>query len=160
MSNQANKVQAVPEGMHTVTPHLVCDGAAKAIDFYKEAFGAIEVMRVPAPDGRLMHGAVRIGDSLVMLADNMMGSRDPKSLKGTPVVLHLQVGNADAFFDRAVKAGARVEIPLQDMFWGDRYGVVSDPFGHHWSIATHVRDVDMETLTKAAAETCSGCGPG
>jgi uncharacterized glyoxalase superfamily protein PhnB len=141
----------IPQGMHSVTPHLICAGAAKAIEFYKAAFGATEQARLPGPDGRLMHASVKIGDSQVMLADEMpeWGSLGPKSLKGSPVTIHLYVDDVDAFVERAVKAGAKVTMPVADQFWGDRYGKLEDPFGHHWSVATHVRDVSMEEAQKA-----------
>jgi PhnB protein len=144
-------VKPVPEGMHSVTPHLVCAGAADAIEFYKKAFGAVEEARLPGPDGRIMHAMVRIGDSAVMLVDEMpeWGALGPKSLKGSPVTIHLYVENADATFERAVKAGAKVSMPLEDQFWGDRYGKLVDPFGHHWSVATHVRDVSKEEAQQA-----------
>ena len=140
-----------PEGMHSVTPHLVCAGAAKAIEFYKEAFGAVEQARLPGPDGRLMHAAIRIGDSTVMLVDEMpeWGALGPKSLKGSPVTIHLYVDDADAFVARAVKAGAKLTMPVADQFWGDRYGKIEDPFGHHWSVAHPVREVSMEEAQKA-----------
>jgi uncharacterized glyoxalase superfamily protein PhnB len=141
----------IPQGMHSVTPHLICAGAAKAIEFYKQAFGATEQARLPGADGRLMHASVKIGDSQVMLADEMpeWGSLGPKSLKGSPVTIHLYVDDVDAFVERAVKAGAKVTMPVADQFWGDRYGKLEDPFGHHWSVATHVRDVSMEEAQKA-----------
>ena len=145
------KVKPIPEDMHAVTPHLVCAGAANAIDFYKKAFGATEEARLPGPDGKLMHAMIRIGGSAVMLADEMpeWGSLGPKALKGSPVTIHLYVEDADAFVARAVKAGAKVTMPVADMFWGDRYGKLEDPFGHHWSVGTHVRDVSMEEAQKA-----------
>jgi uncharacterized glyoxalase superfamily protein PhnB len=145
------KVNPVPEDMHSVTPHLVCAGASEAIEFYKKAFGAVEAARVPGPGGKLMHAMIRIGDSAVMLVDEMpeWGALGPKSLNGSPVTIHLYVENADAAFERAVKAGAKVTMPLADQFWGDRYGKLVDPFGHHWSIATHVRDVSMEEAQQA-----------
>jgi len=141
----------IPQGMHSVTPHLICAGAAKAIEFYKQAFGAEEGARLPGPDGRLMHASVKIGDSQVMLVDEMpeWGALGPKSLKGTPVTIHLYVEDVDAFVERAVKAGAKVTMPVADQFWGDRYGKLEDPFGHHWSVATHVRDVSMEEVQSA-----------
>ena len=141
----------IPQGMHSVTPHLICAGAAKAIEFYKQAFGAEEGARLPGPDGRLMHASVKIGDSQVMLVDEMpeWGALGPKSLKGTPVTIHLSVEDVDAFVERAVKAGAKVTMPVADQFWGDRYGKLEDPFGHHWSVATHVRDVSMEEVQNA-----------
>ena len=144
-------VKPIPEGMHSVTPHLVCAGAAEAIDFYKKAFGATEVARLPGPDGKLMHGAVRIEGSVVMLVDEnpQWGAFGPKALKGSPVTIHVYVTDVDAFVARAVKAGAKVIMPIDDMFWGDRYGIIEDPFGHHWSVATHVRDVKPEDLSEA-----------
>ena len=148
----------IPQGMHSVTPHLVCAGAAKAIEFYKKAFGAEEAARLPGPDGRLMHAAVKIGDSQVMLVDEMpeWGALGPKALKGSPVTIHLYVEDVDAFVERAVKAGAKVTMPVADQFWGDRYGKLEDPFGHHWSVATHVRDVSMEEAQKAMASMHKG----
>jgi uncharacterized glyoxalase superfamily protein PhnB len=144
----------IPQGMHSVTPHLVCAGAAKAIEFYKQAFGAEEGARLPGPDGRLMHASVKIGDSQVMLVDEMpeWGALGPKSLKGSPVTIHLYVDDVDAVVARAVQAGAKVTMPVADQFWGDRYGKLEDPFGHHWSVATHVRDVSMEEAQKAMRE--------
>ena len=144
-------VKHIPEGMHTVTPHLVCAGAGAAIDFYKKAFGATETARMPGPGGKLIHASVRIGDSTVMLVDEMpeWGSLGPKALKGTPVVIHLYVDDVDAFTARAVAAGAKVTMPVADMFWGDRYGQIEDPFGHRWSVATHVRDVSPADMQQA-----------
>jgi uncharacterized glyoxalase superfamily protein PhnB len=144
-------VKPIPEGMHTVTPHLICAGAADALEFYRKAFGAIELTRMPGPDGKLMHASMRIGDSVLMINDEMpdWGSFGPKHLKGSPVTIHLYVENADAFFEKAVRAGAKVTMPLDDMFWGDRYGKVEDPFGHQWSIATHLRDPSQEEMQKA-----------
>jgi PhnB protein len=145
------KVKPIPEGMHSVTPHLVCAGAAEAIEFYKKAFGAVEQARLPGPQGKLMHAMIRIGDSAVMLVDEMpeWGALGPKALKGSSVTIHLYVDDADAFVARAVKAGAKVTMPVADMFWGDRYGKLEDPFGHHWSVGTHVRDVSMEEMQQA-----------
>jgi PhnB protein len=150
-SSTKSAVRPIPEGMHTVTPLLVCAEAADAIEFYQKAFGAIELSRMPGSDGKLMHASIRIGDSVVMLADEMpdWGSFGPKSLKGSPVTIHLYVKNADAVFEQAVRAGAKVTMPLDDMFWGDRYGKLEDPFGHQWSIGTHVRDVSPEEMQKA-----------
>ena len=146
-----SKVKAIPDGMHSLTPHLVCRDAAAAIDFYGRAFGAIELFRLPGPDGRLIHACVRIGDSQLFLVDEMPehGAHSPQTLKGTPVTIHLQVEDADAAFARAMRAGAMVTMPLADMFWGDRYGQVVDPFGHHWSIATHLREVSHEEMVAA-----------
>jgi PhnB protein len=146
-----SQVKAVPEGMHTVTPHLICAGAAAAIEFYKKAFGATEAMRLPMPDGKLAHARIKIGDSQIMLMDEAPQHRalGPKMLKGTPVTLHLYVADVDATFKRALDAGAKAVMPVQDMFWGDRYGVLEDPFGHNWSVASHVRDVSDEELPNA-----------
>jgi PhnB protein len=134
-----------------VKPHLVCAGAADAIKFYKKAFGAVETMRLPGKDGRLMHAAIQIGRASIMLVDEMpeWGALSPKSLKGTPVTIHLYVDDVDAFVDRAVKAGATLKMPVADMFWGDRYGVIVDPFGHSWSVATHQRDMTAEEIQEA-----------
>ena len=146
-----SKVKPVPEGMRSVTPHLVCAGAAAAIEFYKKAFGAVELARLPGPQGKVMHAVIRIGDSAVMLVDEApeWGMLGPKALKGTPITIHLYVDDADSFVARAVKAGAKVTMPVDDMFWGDRYGKLEDPFGHHWSVGTHVRDVSPEEMQQA-----------
>jgi len=151
------QVKPIPDGMHSVTTHLVCAGAAEAIDFYKKAFNASEVGRIDGPQGKLLHGAVRIGDSMVMLADEFpdWGSLGPKSLKGSPVTIHLYVEDVDAFAARAVAAGAKITMPVQEMFWGDRYGKLEDPFGHQWSVSTHVRDVSPEEMRQAAQKACS-----
>jgi len=150
------QVQPIPEGMHTITPHLVCAGAADAIEFYKKAFGAVEDGRLPGPGGKILHAMLRIGDSPLMLVDefpewNALGA---KALKGSPVTIHLYVDNADAFFERAVGAEAKVTMPLADAFWGDRYGKLEDPFGHQWSVATHMRDVSPEEMQEAAKKAC------
>jgi len=140
--------------MHSVTPHLICAGASEAIEFYKNAFDAVELSRLPGSDGKLMHASIRIGDSVVMLNEETpeWGAFGPKALKGSPVTIHLYVEDADAVFDQAVRAGAKVTMPLDDMFWGDRYGKLEDPFGHQWSIGTHVRDVTPEEMQKAMVE--------
>jgi uncharacterized glyoxalase superfamily protein PhnB len=145
------QVKPIPEGMRSITPHLICAGAANAIEFYKNAFGAVEVARLPGPQGRLMHAMIRIGDSSVMLVDEMpeWGALGPKALKGSPVTIHLYVPDVDAVVGRAVKAGAKVTMPVEDQFWGDRYGKLEDPFGHHWSVATHVRDVSPQEMQQA-----------
>jgi PhnB protein len=145
------QVKPIPEGMRSVTPHLVCGGAADAIEFYKKAFNAVEVSRVPGQQGKLMHASIRIGDSVVMLNDEFpdWGALGPKSLKGSPVTIHLYVEDVDAFVARAVGAGATIKMPLADMFWGDRYCTLDDPFGHHWSVATHIRDVTAEEMQEA-----------
>lgn len=149
-------VQAVPCGMHTVSPHLICDGASEAIEFYRKAFGAVEMMRLPGADGRLMHACLQIGDSRVMLVDEnpQWQAFGPKSLKGTSVTLHLQVEDADALFAKATAAGAKPILPVEEMFWGDRYGIVEDPWGHRWSMATHVRDLTPAEIAQAAPTAC------
>ncbi|QDV49509.1 VOC family protein [Gimesia fumaroli] len=138
----------IPDGMHTLTPHLICVGANEAIEFYKNAFGAIEQMRLPGPDGKLMYACLQIGDSQIMLTEENenCGSRGPKTLQGSPVTLHLQVEDADAMIEQAVAAGVTLLMPATDMFWGDRYGQVEDPFGHRWAVATHVRDLNMDEI--------------
>jgi len=143
--------KAAPGEVQTLSPHLVCAGAAAAIEFYKKAFGAVEKGRMAGKDGKLMHAMVMIRDASVMLVDEnpQWGALSPKSLNGSPVTLHLYVDDADAFVDRAVKAGATVKMPVADMFWGDRYGVIEDPFGHKWSVATHIRDVTHEEMEAA-----------
>ena len=147
-----SQVRSIPEGMHSLTPHLICRDAASALDFYARAFGAVELMRLPAPDGRLMHATLRIGDSHLMLVDEMpeWGALGPLSLGGSPVTVHLYVEDVDAAFQQAVAAGATPKMQPADMFWGDRYGQLVDPFGHRWSIATHVRDVPPEQLLDAS----------
>ena len=149
----AKNGQRVPEGHHTVTPHLTVGGAAQAIEFYQKAFGAKELGRAPGPAGKLMHAEIQIGDSRVFLNDEFpeMGARSPLALNGTPVQIHLYVEDADALFQQAVEAGATVLMPLADQFWGDRYGIVTDPFGHRWSIASLIRDVTCEEVEKACA---------
>ncbi|GAA2540922.1 VOC family protein [Mycolicibacterium diernhoferi] len=137
-----------------VMPHLVVDDGAAAIDFYVKAFGATELGRMPGPDGRLVHGAVQINGGTVMLADDYPEycdgqSETPKALGGTPVTIHLVVPDVDAAFARAVEAGAEVVMPVEDMFWGDRYGVLRDPFGHKWSLGQPVREVSEEELQTA-----------
>lgn len=148
------EVKPIPDTMHSVTPHLVCGGAADAIDFYKKAFGAVEEGRLAGPQGKIMHAMIRIGDSAVMLVDEFpeWGSVGPKALKGSPVTLHLYVEDVDAFVARAVDAGAKITMPVEDMFWGDRYGKLEDPFGHQWSVATHVRDLSPEEIQEAAKQ--------
>lgn len=148
-------VKPIPEGYHSVTPYLIVDGAVKALDFYKRAFGAQENFRMAQPDGRIGHAEIRIGDSVVMLADeNMqMGIRSPKSAGGASVMLMIYVEDVDKVFNRAVAAGATVERPIANQFYGDRTGGIVDPFGHKWYLATHVEDVppaELERRAKAA----------
>ena len=147
-------VKPIPDGMHSLTPHLICAGAADAIEFYKRAFNAVDLARLPGPDGKLMHAAVRIGDSTLMLVDEnpQWGALGPKALKGSPVTIHLYVGDVDATVAQAVAAGAKITMPVADMFWGDRYGQLEDPFGHRWSVATHMRDLSAEEIKQGMAK--------
>jgi PhnB protein len=151
----ANKPKPIPEGYHTVTPYLYIKGAAAAIDFYKKAFGAIELYRFPAPDGKIGHAEIKIGDSPIMLADENvdMGAISPQTIGGTPFGIMLYVEDVDAVFNRAVGAGAEQIRPVADQFYGDRTGGLKDPFGFQWWIATHIEDVppeEMEERAKAA----------
>ena len=145
-------VKAIPEGYHTVTPYLTLRDAARAIEFYKKAFGAQETFRMNAPDGTIGHAELKIGNSIVMLSDEnpQGGCLSPASLKGTTVMLFLYVEDVDATFAQAVKAGATVVMPVTDMFWGDRHGQVADPFGHRWSIATHMEDLSQAEIAVRA----------
>ncbi len=143
----------VPEGHHTVTPYLAVKDDSKAIEFYKQAFGAVEKRRMPGPDGKgVMHAELKIGDSFVYLSDEIPGMecRSPESLGGSTGSLHLYVEDVDVAFQRALTAGAQVKMPVMDMFWGDRYGKVVDPFGHEWGIGTHTEDLSEEEMTRRA----------
>ncbi len=148
----ASRIKPIPEGYHTITPNLTLSDATGAIDFYKRAFGAQETFRMNLPDGKVMHAELKIGDSMLMLADEMPGGkcRSPQSVGGTAVDIFLYVEDVDQVFKKAVAAGAKVEMPVTDMFWGDRYGKLTDPFGHSWSLATHKEDVNPEELRKRA----------
>jgi uncharacterized glyoxalase superfamily protein PhnB len=151
------KPRPVPEGFEGLVPHLVVQNASKAIEFYKSAFGAEELKRVPAPDGRILHAELRLANTHVFLADDfpeMCGgqSRHPLALKGTPLTLHHYVNDVDAAIGRAQSAGATVKMPAQDMFWGDRYGVIEDPFGHQWSFATRLTDLTPDEMARAAKQ--------
>jgi PhnB protein len=155
----AKKVRRVPKGYHTATPHLVVKGASKAIQFYKKAFGAKELARMTGPGGQtIMHAELQIGDSRIFLNDEFpdWGVRSPESLGGSPVTIHLYVENANTLFKRAVKAGANATMPIQDMFWGDRYGKVTDPFGHEWAIASHIEDLTVKEIKARAAKAFAG----
>lgn len=143
-----------PEGYHTATPYLIIKGAAAAIEFYKSVFGATELMRIPGPDDRVGHAEIKIGDSTIMLADEFpeLCHRGPKSLGGTTVSLMLYVDDADGMFNRAVAAGSEVVKPMMNQFYGDRSGTFYDPWGHGWTVATHVEDVTPEEMQRRAAE--------
>src|SRR5277367_6792928 len=148
-----SKAKPIPDGYHTISPYLVVQDAAKAIDFYKKAYGAKEVMRMDGPNGKIGHAELQIGDSRIMLSDEMPGmNQSPKTLGGSPVNIFMYVKNVDTVFNQAVAAGAKVTAPLADMFWGDRYGKVDDPFGHSWSLATHIEDVAPQEMAKRSKE--------
>ena len=150
------KTNYIPDGYHTATPYLICTGAAHAIEFYKQAFGATELMSLPGPAGKVMHAEIQIGNSRIMLADEFpeMDARSPQTIGGTPVGLCLYVQDSDAVFARAVSAGAKVLRPVEDQFYGDRSGTVADPFGHKWTIATHKEDVEPAEIARRAAAFC------
>lgn len=143
-------VKPIPDGFHTLTPHIVCREAVKAMDWYIKAFGAADVGRNLGPDGKLMHGLMKIGNSMLMIADEFPDFKclGPKAIGGTPVTIHVYVEDADAVFNRAVGAGAKVTMPIGDQFWGDRYGTFEDPFGHVWSVATHKHDYTSEQIAE------------
>ena len=155
----------IPHGQENLIPHLVCAGGCKAIEFYKKAFAAEELHTMPAPDGnKVMHAAMRFGKSTVFLADDFpeyCGGKEqsPLALKGTPVTFHQYVEDTDAAIKRAVDAGATVMMPASDMFWGDRYGIVTDPFGHNWAFATHIKDLTPEEMNAGMMETMSQGAP-
>ncbi len=144
------KVDPIPREYHTITPDLTVTGASAAIEFCKKAFGAVEKGRMSGPGGSILHAEIQIGDSIVMLADEdpRFGRKSPTTLNGTPMALHLYVADVDASFKRALEAGARQVMGVENMFWGDRYGVVTDPFGFWWSLATHIEDVPPEEMEK------------
>ncbi|MBV8866082.1 MAG: VOC family protein [Acidobacteriaceae bacterium] len=144
------QVKKVPEGYHSATPYLVVGDAARAIDFYKKAFGATELVRMGGPEGKIGHAEIKIGDSMIMLSDELMGNRSPQTLGGSPVSIFLYVDDVDSVFNQAVNAGAKGDMPPMDMFWGDRFGKLTDPFGHLWAVATHIEDVAPEEMRKRA----------
>jgi uncharacterized glyoxalase superfamily protein PhnB len=155
------KVKAVPPGFHTLTPHLIVRNAAEALEFYKKALGA-EVLNVAhTPDGKIMHASLRIGDSMLMLNDEMpqYGALSPLGHGGTSVTIHIYTEDVDSVFNRAVAAGAKVKMPVMDQFWGDRYGALTDPYGHSWSIATHVKDLSPEEMQRAQDEAMANMKP-
>lgn len=155
MSNQVNPV---PDGYHSITPYLIVDGAAKAIEFYKEALGATEVMRMEWGEGKIGHAEIQIGDSRVMLADEHpeMGAKGPGAFGGSPVMMHLYLPEVDAVVERAVAAGAELERPVKDQFYGDRSGMIKDPFGHRWAISTHVEDLSPEEMERRKEAMAKG----
>lgn len=150
-------VKPIPDQYHSITPYMTVRDAARAIEFYKQAFGAKERGVMKGPDGKVMHAELMIGDSIIMLGDEMpeFGALSPQSTGGAGMGLHIYVDGVDAAFDRAVKAGARVDMPVSDQFWGDRYGKLTDPFGHKWSIATHTKDMSADEMKTAMNEAMS-----
>lgn len=148
------RIKAIPDGYHTATPYLVITNAGKAIEFYKEAFGAMERMRLASPDGKVMHAEIKIGDSPIMLCDECpdWNALSPQTIGGTAVSIMLYVEDADTVVNRAVEAGAKLLMPVADQFWGDRCGTVTDPFGHKWTVATHTEDVSPEEICNRAKE--------
>ncbi len=154
----AGKASPIPPGFNTVSVHLFVRGAAQAIEFYQKAFGAEVKSAMPGPGGKIMHAEIKIGDSTIMLADEFpeMGALSPAAIGGSPVVVHIYVNDADALWNRAVAAGAKITMPIADMFWGDRYGKLEDPFGHRWSIATHMEDLTGEEIAARHAKLFGG----
>jgi len=148
-------VKSIPEGFRTVTPSLTVKGAAQAIEYYKQALGATELVRMPSPDGKIMHAELKIGDSIIFLTDEFPErgmSRAPQTLGGTTSTLNLYVEDVDSLYQKAIDAGGKVNMPVDDMFWGDRYGTFTDPFGHQWGIATHKEDVSPADMEKRARD--------
>ena len=144
----------IPDGFHSITPSIVVSNSKEAIEFYKKAFDAKEIYQFPTPEGKTMHAMIQIGDSIIMMGDEFpqMGTRSPTTVGGTSTTIHLYVEDADKVYNQAIKAGATPTMPLMDAFWGDRYGMIVDPFGHSWGIATHQKDVSPEDMRKAAEE--------
>ena len=154
------QVQPIPSGYHSVTPYLVVNNAARAIEFYQRAFDAKEIMRMDGPPGKISHAELKIGDSIIMISDEMpgTGARAPQSLGGTTVAIFLYFEDVDKVFKQATSAGAKVDMPLADQFWGDRFGKLTDPFGHSWSLATHKEDVAPEEMKKRMKEAMAKMG--
>ena len=150
-----NKVKPVPDGYHTATPYLTIRGTAAAIDFYKQAFGAKELFRMPGENGKIMHAEITIGDSHIMLGDESVEAKAPQSLNGTVSSVFLYLEDVDAVFKQAVKAGAKETMPVQNMYWGDRFGKLTDPYGHKWMLASHIEDVSPAEIQERMAATVS-----
>ena len=142
----------IPDGFTTVTPSLVMKDCKKAIDFYKKALGAQELMRMPGPDGKMMHAEIKVGNSHVMMNDEIMGSKSAETLGASPVTFYLYVEDADSSFKKAIAAGCKEIMPVADMFWGDRMGAVSDPFGYKWNFSTHIKDMTPEEMKRGQDE--------
>ena len=145
-------VKAIPPGYTTITPSMTVKDAPKVIEFYKKAFGATERMRMPGPDGKIMHAEIQIGNSIIMMNDEVMGSRSAQTLGGSPISFYVYFEDADAAFRKAISAGAKEQYAMTDMFWGDRMGTVEDPFGYKWTIAQHIKDVTPEQMKKGQEE--------
>jgi PhnB protein len=147
-------VKPIPDGYHTATPYLIVQNASKAIDYYKKAFGATELMRMPGPGGKIVHAELKFGDSIIMLSDEApeMGHRSPQTLGGTPVGIMLYVNDVDTVFKQAISAGGTTQRAVQDQFYGDRSGTLVDPFGHNWTVATHKEDVPPQEMEKRMEE--------
>jgi len=153
------KVNPIPEGYHTLTPHLIVRNAGKALEFYKKAFGAEEIFKMPTPEGKIGHAELKIGDSIFMMCDEWPGmASSPQTVGGTSVTLHLYVQDVDTAYKKAITAGCTSTMPVQDMFWGDRYGKLKDPFGHEWSIATHKQDLTPTQIAEGAKKAFSEMG--
>jgi PhnB protein len=153
----SNAVRPIPEGYHSITPGITCKNTSNAIDFYKKVFGAEEIMRMPGPGGMIVHAEIRIGDSVIFLNDEMPGMTVAPSGSGPACSsLFLYADNVDEVFNRAVGEGCQVEMPLANMFWGDRYGKLADPFGHHWGLAQHIEDVAPDEMQRRSAEWSAG----
>ena len=156
----------IPDGFHSVSPYLIIKNAAKAIDYYKDVFGAEEISRMAIPDGRIGHAEIKIGNSMLMLGDEFpeQGFKSPTSFGGTPVSCMVYVKDCDAVLNKAAKSGGTITVPASDMFWGDRFGRFTDPFGHEWSVSTHLEDLTDEEIAKRheafenSHEDCGGCG--
>lgn len=157
----SEKVQGIPPGFHTLTPHITVRNAAQAIEFYRKAFGAEALQMVKTPDGRVMHASLRVGDSILMLNDEFpeWGTLSPASTGGSGIIIHIYTETVDADFDRAVSAGAEVKMPLMDQFWGARYGLIADPYGHRWSLAQHIKDPSPEEMQRGQDEAMAKMPP-
>jgi len=156
-------IKTIPDGYHSATPYLIISGATEAIDYYKKAFGATELMRIDAPGGKIGHAEIKIGDSPIMLADEFpeMGYKSPRTLGGSPVSIMIYVEDVDSVFKQAISAGGKEQRPVKDQFYGDRSGTLEDPFGHIWHVATHKEDVSAEEMERrASAHTAAGTGAG
>ena len=154
--------RTIPEGYHSVTPYLIINGATDAIEYYKKAFGATELFRMPAPEGKIGHAEIKIGDSPIMLADEFpeMGYKSPQSLGGSPVSIMIYVADVDTVFNQAIAAGGKEQRPVKDQFYGDRSGTLEDPFGHVWHVATHKEDVSPEEMERRMKTHTAASGGG